>query len=118
MYRIPTFTASQVAKISLLKANARSKRRRPQSLGKRKRWTGVRLTELLGVASADKKRVVARRYLMGELAACMVEYGNRVQEVEIEASAGDNDAGNVGDDAALPAVLMRPEPSGKGLVLL
>ncbi|WP_165371704.1 hypothetical protein [Pseudolysobacter antarcticus] len=55
---------------------------------------------------------------MSELAFCMVEYGSRVQEVEIEAIAGDYDAGYVSDDAALPAILMRAEPSGKSLVLL
>ncbi|MGN6740634.1 hypothetical protein [Dyella sp.] len=55
---------------------------------------------------------------MSELVARMVEYGSRVQEVEIEAIARDCDAGHVCGDAALPAIFMRPEPSGKGFVLL
>ncbi|MCP1374186.1 hypothetical protein [Dyella lutea] len=55
---------------------------------------------------------------MNELAACMVEYGCRVQKIEIEAIAGDHDAWHIRDNAAMPAILMRAEPSGKGLVLL
>jgi hypothetical protein len=55
---------------------------------------------------------------MGKLTACMVEYGSRVQEVEIEAIAGDYDAGHVTGNVALSAILMCFEPSGKSLALL